>query len=109
MTNTISAEALRAALLDDEELALVDVREVGAFSRAHLLWANCIPFSRLELRVDALIPRRSTRIVLCDADESQAGATQARTSVMRMSKSGGRHQRLDCRRHGAVQRCQRAE
>lgn len=80
MTNTISAEALRAALLDDEELALVDVREVGAFSRAHLLWANCIPFSQLELRVDALIPRRSTRIVLCDADESLASLALRRLS-----------------------------
>ena len=80
MTNTTSAEALRDALLDDEELALVDVREVGAFSRAHLLWANCIPFSQLELQVDALIPRRTTRIVLCDADESLARLASQRLS-----------------------------
>ncbi len=53
-------------LSDGAELALIDVREELIFSEAHLLFARCVPLSRLELRFPALVPRRSTRIVLCD-------------------------------------------
>jgi rhodanese-related sulfurtransferase len=56
-------------LSDGAELALVDVREELIFSEAHLLFARCVPLSRLELRFPALVPRRSTRIVLCDDDD----------------------------------------
>src|SRR5262245_20026128 len=51
---------------DGEELALVDVREELVFSQNHLLWARNVPLSRLELRFARLVPRKSTRIVLCD-------------------------------------------
>jgi rhodanese-related sulfurtransferase len=62
----ISPAALKAALGDGRELALIDVREELTFSHNHLLWACSIPLSRLELRFARLVPRRSTRIVLCD-------------------------------------------
>ena len=51
---------------DGRELALIDLREELIFSRSHLLWARSIPLSRLELRFARLVPRRDTRIVLCD-------------------------------------------
>jgi rhodanese-related sulfurtransferase len=63
----LGAAALRAMLLDGEELALLDVREERIFSESHLLFARSVPLSRLELRVKRLVPRLATRIVLVDA------------------------------------------
>src|SRR5947199_2630939 len=62
----VSAAALRAMLLDGEELALLDVREERIFSESHLLFARSVPLSRLELRMARLVPRRATRIALVD-------------------------------------------
>jgi rhodanese-related sulfurtransferase len=62
---------------DGGELALVDVREELIFSQRHLLLARSIPLSRLELKFAQLVPRRSTRIVLCDDDDGLAGRAAA--------------------------------
>ena len=62
----VDAPALKAMLFDGRELALIDLREELTFSRNHLLWARSVPLSRLELRFASLVPRRDTRIVLCD-------------------------------------------
>ena len=61
--------AVKAMLGDGRELALIDLREELIFSRSHLLWARSIPLSRLELRFARLVPRRDTRIVLCDDND----------------------------------------
>jgi rhodanese-related sulfurtransferase len=61
---SLTPEALKAVLLTDAEVALIDVREQGAHSEAHLLFACCIPLSRLELLAADLIPRRDTLVVL---------------------------------------------
>ena len=50
MTRTVSPQNLRRMLMDDDELALLDVREEGVFGRSHLLFAVNLPLSRLELR-----------------------------------------------------------
>lgn len=68
----VSAAELKAMITDGQELALLDVREEGVFCRRHLLFANCLPLSHLEARLAALVPRTSTRIVLCDAGEGLA-------------------------------------
>src|SRR5262245_45022615 len=57
---------VRAMLNDGGEIALIDLREELIFSRNHLLWARSVPLSRLELRFAGLVPRKTTRIVLCD-------------------------------------------
>ena len=62
---------------DGKELALVDVREELIFSQNHLLWARNVPLSRLELRFARLVPRKSTRIVLCDDNDGVAGRAAA--------------------------------
>jgi rhodanese-related sulfurtransferase len=62
---------------DGDELALVDVREELIFSERHLLLARSIPLSRLELKFASLVPRRSTRIVLCDDADGLAGRAAA--------------------------------
>ncbi|HUJ88032.1 MAG TPA: rhodanese-like domain-containing protein [Burkholderiales bacterium] len=73
----VSAQALRAMLGDGRELALLDVREEGVFARGHLLTAACLPLSRLELDLEQRVPRRNTRVVLCDDDESLAARAAA--------------------------------
>src|ERR1700731_205384 len=55
------------------EVALVDVREELIFSQRHLLLARSIPLSRVELKISQLVPRRATRIVLCDDGDGAAG------------------------------------
>lgn len=72
----VSPAALHAMLQDGAEIALVDVREEGAFSRNHLLFAACVPLSHLELRIDALVPRRDVRMVLTDGGAGDAGLAQ---------------------------------
>jgi rhodanese-related sulfurtransferase len=65
----VSGAAVKAMLSDGRELALVDVREELTFSQNHLLWARNVPLSRLELRFARLVPRKTTRIVLCDEND----------------------------------------
>src|SRR5215510_11431143 len=65
----VDPHTLKSMLTDGGELALVDVREELIFSQRHLLWARSVPLSRLELNFARLVPRLSTRIVLCDADD----------------------------------------
>jgi rhodanese-related sulfurtransferase len=62
----LDPQAVKAMHFDGQELALIDLREELIFSQNHLLWARSVPLSRLELRFARLVPRRSTRIVLCD-------------------------------------------
>ena len=61
-------------LHDGSELALIDVREAGQFGESHLLFATPLPYSRLELDIGALVPRRSAPIVLCD--DGRSGVTE---------------------------------
>ncbi|SDJ75950.1 rhodanese-like domain-containing protein [Variovorax sp. OV700] len=74
----ITPQALKAALSDGEEIALLDVREAGVFVRSHILLAASAPLWRLEVLIDRLVPRRSTRIVLTDADEALAHQAAAK-------------------------------
>jgi rhodanese-related sulfurtransferase len=62
----VNPHALKAMLADGEELALIDLREELTFSQNHLLFARSVPLSRLELNFARLVPRPSTRVVLCD-------------------------------------------
>ena len=81
MTNQISSADLRNWLLDDEELALLDVREEGVFGAdGHLLFAVCLPMSRLELDILSLVPRKSVRMVLCDGGDGLAERAAAKIS-----------------------------
>jgi rhodanese-related sulfurtransferase len=67
MTKSISANALKARIAGNNELALIDVRDEGVFGARHILLCANIPLSQLELRVPDLVPRKSTPIVFCDA------------------------------------------
>ncbi|MEE8279542.1 MAG: rhodanese-like domain-containing protein, partial [Alphaproteobacteria bacterium] len=56
MSRRIKAAALERMLGEGEELALLDVREEGAFARGHILFASSLPLSRLELGILDLVP-----------------------------------------------------
>ncbi len=77
MTSTVSPAQLGGMLGDGGELALIDVREELIFSQNHLLLARSVPLSRLELRFAQLVPRRGTRIVLCDDNDGLADRAAA--------------------------------
>lgn len=68
----ITPESLKAALADGQELAVLDVRDAGVFARRHILFAASAPLWRLPLEIDRLVPRRGTRVVVTDGDETLA-------------------------------------
>src|SRR3954452_14872184 len=78
LTKTVSATQLKTMLHDGAELALLDVREAGQFGESHLLFATPLPYSRLELDIGALVPRKSARVVLCDDGVLRVAALAAR-------------------------------
>ena len=74
----ISAKQLKSMLHEGAEVAVLDVREEGVFAKRHLLLAASVPLSRLEVRVPQLVPRRSTRVVICDGGEGLAQRAAAK-------------------------------
>jgi rhodanese-related sulfurtransferase len=78
----IGAEDLKAQLHDGGEIALLDAREEATFDKRHLFMASCVPMSRMEMIVDDLVPRRSTRVVWCDDGEGLAPLAAARMAAL---------------------------
>jgi rhodanese-related sulfurtransferase len=72
VTTAVGPAELRGMFDDGGELALIDVREELIYSQGHLLLARSAPLSRLELKFAQLVPRRATRIVLCDHGDGLA-------------------------------------
>jgi rhodanese-related sulfurtransferase len=64
--------AIRAALLERREIALLDVREEDPHAQAHPLFAAHLSLSRLELEVYTRLPRRDAPIVTLDGGEGLA-------------------------------------
>lgn len=63
---------VRNALLAQQEIALIDVREEHPFAQAHPLFAANFPAGKLEVEAYTRIPRRSTAIVVYDDGEGLA-------------------------------------
>jgi len=76
--STRSFAQIRQALLDQEEVALIDVREEAPFAESHPLFAANIPLSKLELEVYARIPRRDTQVTIYDNGEGLASRAAER-------------------------------
>ena len=72
MVASISPRALKEALHDGGEIALLDVREHGQFGESHLFYAVPLPYSRLELDIARLVPRRDVRCVVYDSGEADS-------------------------------------
>ena len=60
------------------EVAFLDVREAGQFGEGHPLFAIPAPYSQLELRIGALVPRPDVPVMLLDADDGVAGRAATR-------------------------------
>jgi rhodanese-related sulfurtransferase len=82
MVNQLDARTLKARLHDGGEIALLDAREEVPFDARHLLMAACVPLSRMEMMVDDLVPRRSTRVVWCDDGEGLAERAASRMAAL---------------------------
>ncbi|OPA89392.1 sulfurtransferase [Pseudomonas fluorescens] len=76
--STRSFAQIRQALLDHQELAVVDVREEAPFAESHPLFAANIPLSKLELEVYSRIPRRDTKVTVYDNGEGLAARAAVR-------------------------------
>lgn len=74
---TTTSLAVRQALLDRTEIALIDVREEDPFAQQHPLWAANFPLSKIELEAWTRIPRRDTRIVVYGEHDGEDLAPRA--------------------------------
>lgn len=72
----ISSAELRALLKGGGEIALMDAREEGAFSKEHIFLGSCIPLSHMEMRAPALIPRKTVPVVVTDGGPKDNGLAE---------------------------------
>ena len=73
----IDAQSLRARL-EDDEVVLVDVREIGEWAEGHLPGAVHVPRGHLESRIESVAPDRARSVVLYCASGNRS-AFAART------------------------------
>ena len=69
-------------LCGDGEIAVLDVREPGAFEAGHLLRALNAPVTRLDDLVRGFVPRLGTPLVLCDQGDGLAEDAAGRLEAM---------------------------
>ncbi|SMG57832.1 rhodanese-like domain-containing protein [Paraburkholderia susongensis] len=82
LPSLIDSSTLKGWLRDGTEIALLDVREHGQYGEAHLFHGVPLPYSRLELEIGRLVPRRAARIVLYDTDATIALDAAARLAEL---------------------------
>ncbi|HUG58565.1 MAG TPA: rhodanese-like domain-containing protein [Candidimonas sp.] len=80
----IDAPQLKDWIHDENELALLDIREHGQYGEDHLFFAVPLPYSVLELDIFRLVPVKSTRIVVYADDSSQAIVPAAAEVLFRL-------------------------
>ncbi|VVD87994.1 sulfurtransferase [Pandoraea capi] len=73
---------LKEWLHDGAEIAVFDVREHGQYGEAHLFYGVTLPYSRLEIDIVRLAPRRDARVVVYDTDQSVAVLAAQRLSAL---------------------------
>jgi rhodanese-related sulfurtransferase len=72
MSIPIDVATVRGWLGDSGEIAFLDVREEGQHGAGHPLLAVNLPYSRLEIMIAPLVPRRACRIALIDDGDGVA-------------------------------------
>jgi rhodanese-related sulfurtransferase len=90
VTRHVSAHTLKTWLHDGAEIALLDVREHGQFGASHPFYAVPLPFSRLELDIGRLVPRRGARCVVYDSGEADTRDVAERAAA-RLAAIGYEH------------------
>ena len=71
-TDCKTFQEIRAALLNQHEIALFDVRDEDIFAQAHPLFAANLPLAKIPLEAWRRIPRLDTDIVVYDDGEGLA-------------------------------------
>jgi rhodanese-related sulfurtransferase len=80
--------AVRSALIDRKEIALLDVREEDPHAQCHPLFAANFPLSRVEADAYALLPRRDVWIVTLDEGDVPLKQSDAMLAAQRLAKLG---------------------
>lgn len=75
------AAEIQQALRQQQEVALVDVRDEALYAQGHPLFAVNIPLSKLELEWLDRLPRRDTAITLYDNGEGLAQTAAERAAA----------------------------
>ena len=81
MPKTVDTQSLKEMINDGAELALIDVREAGQYGENHMLFAVNAPYSKLEMVISRLVPRRSVRLVLVDDGDGVAQKAARRLEI----------------------------
>ena len=69
MTLKVNAKTLKSWLSDKDEIAFIDVREIGQHTKGHPFFSISIPYSLLELNLEILVPNKKTRVILIDNND----------------------------------------
>lgn len=80
--NLISPTEAQERICGADEVGLIDLREAGQFGEDHALFAVPLPWSRLELDIGALVPRRDAALILVDAGDGVAERAATRLETM---------------------------
>ncbi len=80
--------AVRAALIERREIALLDVREEDPHAQCHPLFAANFPLSRVEADAYALLPRRDVWIVTLDEGDVSVEQSDAMLAAQRLQRLG---------------------
>src|SRR2546423_12280148 len=79
---SVDVATLRQWLGGDGEVAFLDVREDGQHGAGHPLLAVNAPYSRLELVIGQLAPRRGCPVVLLDDSDGVAEKAARRLAAL---------------------------
>src|SRR5262245_18674186 len=79
---SIDAKTLKGWLSEPREIAFLDVSEAGQFADGHPFLAVPLPYSRFELDLERLVPRRRVRAVLTDQGDGVASKAADRALAL---------------------------
>lgn len=80
----LEPQAIRQLLASGKEVALIDIREVGEYGQGHALLAVNLPWSLLEIRAVATLPRLDVQLIIQDDD----GGVRAHRAAARLQELG---------------------
>jgi len=66
MNLNITPETSKSWISDKEEVAFIDVREIGQHTSGHPFFSISIPYSLFEFNIEILVPNKKTRVILID-------------------------------------------
>ncbi|MGI9386001.1 MAG: rhodanese-like domain-containing protein, partial [Methyloligellaceae bacterium] len=74
----LDPRAVKPRLTADREIAFIDVREHGQYGDGHPFFSVNMPYSRLELLAETLLPRKDVPVILFDGDDGIASKAAKR-------------------------------